>query len=87
MDEQRKVVALMADEFGESAEETEDARKELSKLERQSKLSDKQLEGLKKTTNDTGREIDDFGDQANKSGRNLDGSKIVYLKRLALFQL
>lgn len=75
MDEQRKVVALMADEFGESAEETEDARKELSKLERQSKLSDKQLEGLKKTTNDTGREIGDFGDQANKSGRNLDGFK------------
>ena len=75
MDEQRKVVALMADEFGDSADETEDARKELSKLERQSKLSDKQLEGLKKTTNDTGREIDDFGDQANKSGRNLDGFK------------
>ncbi len=75
IEEQRKVVKLMADEFGESAEETEDARKELSKLERQSKLSDKQLEGLKKTTNDTGREIDDFGDQANKSGRNLDGFK------------
>lgn len=75
IEEQRKVVKLMADEFGESAEETEDARKELSKLERQTKLSDKQLEGLKKTTNDTGREIDDFGDQANKSGRNLDGFK------------
>ncbi|MDT2451287.1 hypothetical protein, partial [Enterococcus avium] len=39
MDEQRKVVKLMADEFGDSADETEDARKELNKLERQSKLS------------------------------------------------
>lgn len=74
-DEQRKVVALMADEFGDSADETEDARKELNKLERQSKLSDKQLEGLKNTTDDAGREIDEFGDQANKSGRNLDGFK------------
>ncbi|MDT2398692.1 tape measure protein [Enterococcus avium] len=75
MDEQRKVVKLMADEFGDSADETEDARKELNKLERQSKLSDKQLEGLKNSADNAGREIDDFGDQANKSGRNLDGFK------------
>lgn len=75
MDEQRKVVALMADEFGDSADETEDARKELNKLERQSKLSDKQLEGLKNSADNAGREIDDFGDQATKSGRNLDGFK------------
>lgn len=75
MDEQRKVVSLMADEFGDSADETEDARKELAKLERQSKLSDKQLEGLTKTTDVAGKEIDDFGDQATKSGRNLDGFK------------
>lgn len=75
MDEQRKVVALMADEFGDSADETEDARKELTKLERQSKLSDKQLEGLKNSADSAGREIDDFGDQATKSGRNLDGFK------------
>lgn len=75
MNEQRKVVALMADEFGDSADETEDARKELNKLERQSKLSDKQLEGLKNSADSAGREIDDFGDQATKSGRNLDGFK------------
>lgn len=75
MDEQRKVVKLMADEFGDSADETEDARKELNKLERQSKLSDKQLEGLKNSADNAGREIDDFGDQANKSGRNLDSFK------------
>lgn len=75
MDEQRKVVSLMADEFGDSADETEDARKELNKLERQSKLSDKQLEGLKNSTDAAGKEIDDFGDQANKSGHNLDGFK------------
>lgn len=75
MDEQRKVVALMADEFGDSADETEDARKELTKLERQSKLSDKQLEGLTKTTDVAGKEIDDFGDQATKSGRSIDGFK------------
>ena len=75
MDEQRKVVALMADEFGDSADETEDARKELTKLERQSKLSDKQLEGLAKTTDVAGKEIDDLGDQATKSGRSIDGFK------------
>ncbi|MDQ8264891.1 tape measure protein [Enterococcus faecium] len=75
MDEQRKVVALMADEFGDSADETEDARKELTKLERQSKLSDKQLEGLTKTTDVAGKEIDDLGDQATKSGRSIDGFK------------
>lgn len=75
MNEQRKVVALMADGFGDSADETEDARKELNKLERQSKLSDKQLEGLKNSADSAGREIDDFGDQATKSGRNLDGFK------------
>ncbi|EGP5699149.1 tape measure protein [Enterococcus faecium] len=75
IDEQRKVVALMADEFGDSADETEDARKELTKLERQSKLSDKQLEGLTKTTDVAGKEIDDLGDQATKSGRSIDGFK------------
>lgn len=75
LDEQRKVVSLMADEFGDSADETEDARKELTKLERQSKLSDKQLEGLTKTTDVAGKEIDDFGDQATKSGRSIDGFK------------
>lgn len=75
LDEQRKVVSLMADEFGDSADETEDARKELTKLERQSKLSDKQLEGLTKTTDVAAKEIDDFGDQATKSGRSIDGFK------------
>lgn len=75
IDEQRKVVTLMADEFGDSADETEDARKELTKLERQSKLSDKQLEGLTKTTDVAGKEIDDLGDQATKSGRSIDGFK------------
>lgn len=75
MDEQRKVVKLMADEFGDSADETEDARKELNKLERQSKLSDKQLEGLKNSADNAGREIDDFGDNASRSSRKLDGFK------------
>lgn len=75
MDEQRKVVKLMADEFGDSADETEDARKELNKLERQSKLSDKQLEGLKNSADDAGREIDDFGDNAERSSRKMDGFK------------
>lgn len=75
MNEQRKVVKLMADEFGDSADETEDARKELNKLERQSKLSDKQLEGLKNSADNAGREIDDFGDNASRSSRKLDGFK------------
>lgn len=75
MDEQRKVVKLMADEFGDSADETEDARKELNKLERQSKLSDKQLEGLKNSADSAGREIDDFGDNAERSSRKMDGFK------------
>ena len=75
MDEQRKVVKLMSDEFGDSADETEDARKELNKLERQSKLSDKQLEGLKSSANNAGREIDDLGNHTERSSRKMDGFK------------
>ncbi|MDT2451241.1 tape measure protein, partial [Enterococcus avium] len=40
-----------------------------------SKLSDKQLEGLKNSADNAGREIDDFGDNASRSSRKLDGFK------------
>lgn len=75
IEEQRKVVKLMADEFGDSADETEDAKRALEKLERQSQISSRQLETLEKSSNQSGKEIEDFGDKSTRSARKLDGLK------------
>ncbi|EME7150767.1 tape measure protein [Enterococcus faecium] len=75
IEEQRKVVKLMADEFGDSADETEDAKRALEKLERQSQISSRQLETLKRSSDQSGKEIEDFGDKSTRSARKLDGLK------------
>ncbi|MCD4981387.1 tape measure protein [Enterococcus faecium] len=75
IEEQRKVVKLMADEFGDSADETEDAKRALEKLERQSQISSRQLETLERSSNQSGKEIEDFGDKSTRSARKLDGLK------------
>ncbi|MDQ2047274.1 tape measure protein [Enterococcus faecium] len=75
IEEQRKVVKLMADEFGDSANETEDAKRALGKLERQSQISSRQLEALKSSSNQSGKKIEDFGDKSARSARKLDGLK------------
>lgn len=75
IEEQRKVVKLMADEFGDSANETEDAKKALEKLERQSQISSRQLEALKSSSDQSGKKIEDFGDKSTRSARKLDGLK------------
>lgn len=75
IEEQRKVVKLMADEFGDSANETEDAKRALEKLERQSQISSRQLEALKSSSDQSGKKIEDFGDKSTRSGRKLDGLK------------
>ncbi|EOA7300733.1 tape measure protein [Enterococcus faecium] len=75
IEEQRKVVKLMADEFGDSADETEDAKRALEKLERQSQISSRQLEALKSSSNQSGKKIEDFGDKSTRSARKLDGLK------------
>lgn len=75
IEEQRKVVKLMADEFGDSADETEDAKRALEKLERQSKISSRQLETLERSSDQSGKEIEDFGDKSTRSARKLDGLK------------
>lgn len=75
IEEQRKVVKLMADEFGDSANETEDAKRALEKLERQSQISSRQLEALKSSSNQSGKKIEDFGDKSTRSARKLDGLK------------
>ncbi|EOA3760718.1 tape measure protein [Enterococcus hirae] len=75
IEEQRKVVKLMADEFGDSANETEDAKRALEKLERQSQISSRQLEALKSSSDQSGKKIEDFGDKSTKSARKLDGLK------------
>lgn len=75
IEEQRKVVKLMADEFGDSANETEDAKRALEKLERQSQISSRQLEALKRSSDQSGKEIEDFGDKSTRSARKLDGLK------------
>ena len=65
----------MADEFGDSANETEDAKRALEKLERQSQISSRQLEALKSSSNQSGKKIEDFGDKSARSARKLDGLK------------
>ncbi|HBM7175150.1 tape measure protein [Enterococcus faecium] len=75
IEEQRKVVKLMADEFGDSADETEDAKRALEKLERQSQISSRQLEALKSSSDQSGKKIEDFGDKSTRSARKLDGLK------------
>lgn len=75
IEEQRKVVKLMADEFGDSADETEDAKRSLEKLERQSQISSRQLEALKSSSDQSGKKIEDFGDKSTRSARKLDGLK------------
>lgn len=75
IEEQCKVVKLMADEFGDSANETEDAKRALEKLERQSQISSRQLEALKSSSDQSGEKIEDFGDESTRSARKLDGLK------------
>ncbi|WP_395532383.1 tape measure protein [Enterococcus faecium] len=75
IEEQRKVVKLMADEFSDSADETEDAKRALEKLERQSQISSRQLEALKSSSDQSGKKIEDFGDRSTRSARKLDGLK------------
>ncbi|EMF0479962.1 tape measure protein [Enterococcus faecium] len=75
IEEQCKVVKLMADEFGDSANETEDAKRALEKLERQSQISSRQLEALKSSSDQSGKKIEDFGDKSTRSARKLDGLK------------
>lgn len=75
IEEQRKVVKLMADEFGDSANETEDAKRALEKLERQSQISSRQLEALKSSSDQSEKKIEDFGDKSTRSARKLDGLK------------
>ncbi|HAZ0806325.1 TPA: tape measure protein [Enterococcus faecium] len=75
IEEQRKVVKLMADEFGDSANETEDAKRALEKLERQNQISSRQLEALKSSSDQSGKKIEDFGDKSTRSARKLDGLK------------
>ena len=65
----------MADEFGDSADETEDAKRALEKLERQSQISSRQLEALKSSSDQSGKKIEDFGDKSTRSARKLDGLK------------
>ncbi|WP_316487389.1 tape measure protein, partial [Enterococcus faecium] len=61
--------------FGDSANETEDAKRALEKLERQSQISSRQLEALKSSSDQSGKEIEDFGDKSTRSARKLDGLK------------
>lgn len=66
IEEQRKVVKLMADEFGDSANETEDAKRALEKLERQSQISSRQLEALKSSSDQSGKKNRRFWRQVHK---------------------
>ncbi|WP_224471662.1 phage tail tape measure protein [Enterococcus faecium] len=72
IEEQRKVVKLMADEFGDSANETEDAKRALEKLERQSQISSRQLEGVTNALSELKREASNVDDKVDKAGDALE---------------
>lgn len=72
IEEQRKVVKLMADEFGDSADETEDAKRALEKLERQSQISSRQLEGVTNALSELKREASNVDDKVDKAGDTLE---------------
>lgn len=72
IEEQRKVVKLMADEFGDSANETEDAKRALEKLERQSQISSRQLEGVTNALSELKREASNVDDKVDKAGDSLE---------------
>lgn len=72
IEEQRKVVKLMADEFGDSADETEDAKRALEKLERQSQISSRQLEGVTNALSELEREASNVDDKVDKAGDALE---------------
>ncbi|HGF7896035.1 phage tail tape measure protein [Enterococcus faecium] len=72
IEEQRKVVKLMADEFGDSADETEDAKRALEKLERQSQISSRQLEGVTNELSELKREASNVDDKVDKAGDSLE---------------
>lgn len=72
IEEQRKVVKLMADEFGESSNETEDAKRALEKLERQSQISSRQLEGVTNALSELKREASNVDDKVDKAGDALE---------------
>ncbi|MET2104592.1 phage tail tape measure protein [Enterococcus faecium] len=72
IEEQRKVVKLMADEFGDSADETEDAKRALEKLERQSQISSRQLEGVTNALSELKREASNVDDKVDKAGDSLE---------------
>ncbi|PHL20809.1 phage tail tape measure protein [Enterococcus faecium] len=72
IEEQRKVVKLMADEFGDSANETEDAKRALEKLERQSQISSRQLEGVTNALSELKREASNVDDKVDKAGDTLE---------------
>lgn len=74
IEEQRKVVKLMADEFGDSADETEDAKRALEKLERQSQISSRQLEGVTNALSELKREASNVDDKVDKAGDALEES-------------
>ena len=72
IEEQRKVVKLMGEEFGYSANETEEAKRELEKLERQSQISSKQLEGVTNSLSDLKKEASNVDDKVDKAGDELE---------------
>lgn len=72
IEEQRKVVKLMADEFGDSADETEDAKRALEKLERQSQISSRQLEGVTNALSELKKEASNVDDKVDKAGDSLE---------------
>lgn len=70
--EQEKVVAQLSEEFGVSAKETLDAVASLEKLERQTKITSTQLDGVKKS----GQNLD-LSNEVGKTEKGIDGADVA----------
>lgn len=69
VDAQRRAVQMMADEFGESSNEVQEARQALGKLENQAKLSSKAL----KSMDDAGDGLGGIKDEAENASGGVEG--------------
>lgn len=65
IDAQKNVVSRMAQEFGESSTQTQQAEKALQSLKNQSNITEKQLDSLKNATSET---ADNFEQSADATG-------------------
>src|SRR5699024_9592788 len=66
---QKNVIDNLSDEFGENSREVADAKTQLSKFERGSKLAETQVKGLDTKIDNATNSVDKMGDEMDQTGR------------------